>query len=171
MNKVNKISDGVFQLENSYNVLDSDLISLIKDDCISNKKKRSRINFHQSPSDYVQEMIIAMHINTDIPVHRHINKCESFHLIEGRVCVVLFKENSSQIFEEIILDSTKRPFYRLNTNIDHLVIPLSLITIIHETTEGPFNTESSIIPEWSLTKSGHDTLKLIKSNVVSKHKE
>ena len=162
-----KISDGVFLLNQDYSVLNEDLIKSIKKDCLSNEKKRSRINFHRSSDELVQEMIIAMHKNTDIDVHAHKNKSESFHIIEGRICIVLFEGETNVEMDRIYLSSKGyQNYYRMNSEIFHLVVPLSEITIIHETTQGPFQTNSAIYPEWALTKAGKELIKSLKSEIL-----
>ena len=169
MKNLTKLSEGVFVLDNQYSILSDDLVDFLKKDCLNNRKKRSRINFHRSSDSQVHEMMIAMHKATEIAVHAHQNKSESFHLIEGDICVVLFKEDTYEELERIYLSSKKSPkYYRMNSDIYHLVIPISEITIIHETTQGPFEANSSLIPSWSLSEKGKAVLRSIRSEIQNK---
>ena len=102
MNNLTKLSDGVYHLNEDYSVLTEDLIEFLKKDCLNNQKKRSRINFHRSSDSLVHEMMIAMHNTTEIDVHAHDNKSESFHLIEGDICIVLFKDNTSKELDRVL---------------------------------------------------------------------
>ena len=166
MNNLNKLSDGVYQLSEEYSVLTEDLIEFLKKDCLNNQKKRSRINFHRSSDSLVHEMMIAMHNTTEIDVHAHHNKSESFHLIEGDICVVLFRGNTSKELDRIYLSAKKLPsYYRMNADIYHLVIPISEITIIHETTQGPFKANSSLIPSWTFSESGKALVSSIRTQI------
>tara|TARA_Y100001968_G_C19315474_1_gene696435 strand:- start:472 stop:1014 length:543 start_codon:yes stop_codon:yes gene_type:complete len=165
-NNITKLSEGVYQLNEAYSCLDYSLIKLLKEDCKSNTKKRSRINFHRNSKELVQEMIIALHHDTKVDVHRHISKSESFHIIEGKLAIVLFQNDSSKILDTIQLESkSNHCFYRLNSELDHLVIPLSEIVIIHETTQGPFIPGDPNVPIWAKGKTGFDQVESIRYNM------
>ena len=169
MKNLTKLSDGVYCLNQEYSVFTEDLISFIKEDCLNNKKKRSRINFHIHSDCLVHEMMIAMHNTTEINVHAHKNKSESFHLIEGDLCIVLFKDETPEELDRIYLSAKNKPnYYRMNSDIYHLVIPITEITVIHETTQGPFEVNSSLIPAWSFSKNGKAILKSIRSQILNK---
>ena len=161
------IADGVFQFTSPVGILDQTMIELLIEDCRSNKKGRSRINFHQSPSDLVQEMIIAMHQRTDIAVHKHLYKSESFHVLYGEIAVVLFDGNTSDVNQTIRLKSgSDTQYYRLSTDMYHLVVPISDVSVIHETTQGPFEPESAQIADWSTSDAGRSIVRSIRSNLL-----
>ena len=161
------IADGVFQLTTPVGILDQAMIDMLISDCKLNSKKRSRINFHQSPSDLVHEMIIAMHRDTDFAVHKHISKPESFHVLHGEIAVVLFSGNGPDIYEVINLNSyIGTNYYRLSCDLFHLVVPLTEVSIIHETTQGPFHSNSAQIADWSLSESGNSIVKSIKQTLL-----
>ena len=157
-----KIADGVYQAQGEFIVLTPEYKQFLLHDSSNNYKKRSRINFHPSPASQVQEMVIALDRNTCLDVHQHFNKSESFHVIEGTLIVVLFDSRGS-IMEEITLSSLgPNPFYRLDSAIDHLVIPVSKNVLMHETTCGPFVQGDCRVPEWSLTRKAQDRIESIR---------
>ena len=53
----------------------------------------------------------------------------------------------------------------MNSDIYHLVIPISEITIIHETTQGPFKANSSLIPSWTFSESGKNIVSSIRTQI------
>ena len=165
--QIAKIQEGVLEVSSQHNfhVLDDGLVETLINEARSTKLLRARINFHHQDSK-VHEMIICLLCDTKVFVHRHHNKSESFHLIHGSLCVVLFKDASSQVLETIYLEAgTSNCFYRLNTSIYHLVIPLSEYVIMHETTPGPFVPNETEIAEWSLTEEGASLVSSIRSLV------
>ena len=163
-----KLSDGVFRSSGAYSVLTPEYVNLIKEDALANHLKRSRINFHDTDESSVHEMILCLHESTRLNVHRHINKTESFHLIEGVLAVVLFANDSTGILDTIIIRSGYSScFYRLNHSIDHLVVPLSEFVIMHETTSGPFSSDLTIQPIWSKSTKGKAMIRSIVSNLRS----
>ena len=116
-------------------VSSSDIRSL-KERARASKLKRSRICVHTDNDNLVHEMIIAMTKDTRITPHKHINKEESFHILEGKLTIVLFDENGL-ITERIDLgeyQSGQKFFYRLPKNLFHTVIVHSDIAVIHEVT-------------------------------------
>ena len=83
--------------------------------------------------------------------HKHINKSESYHLIEGRFDLVFFTENGdiNKIVEMGNYKSNKNFYFRINKPIYHTLIIKSKICIFHETTNGPFKKNETINASWS----------------------
>ncbi len=113
--------------------------------------RRARFCLHRDENDKVHEMVIAFCRDSYVPPHRHRNKSESFHMIEGRLLVVLFDDRGlvTRKIEMTPLPEGKTFFYRLNMEQWHTVIPLTDFVIIHETTAGPFKKEESDFPAWA----------------------
>lgn len=109
--------------------------------------KRARLCLHLSKEDLVQEMVIALHRDTYLRPHRHQNKTESFHMIEGEVCVCFFEE-SGEIRQTLRLsaDLKKTFLYRLSDPLWHTVIPLTEFAVFQEVATGPFS--ASEYPLW-----------------------
>ena len=113
--------------------------------------RRARFCLHRDENDKVHEMVIAFCRDSYVPPHRHRNKSESFHVIEGRLLVVFFNEQGAVTgkMEMSPLAAGKTFFYRLNAEQWHTVIPLTDFVILHETTPGPFRKEESDFPAWA----------------------
>ena len=54
--------------------------------------KRARICLHKNDEEMVQEMIIAFCKDSYIRPHRHIDKSESYHIIEGRIEIIFYND-------------------------------------------------------------------------------
>lgn len=109
--------------------------------------RRARYCLHQSHDDKVQEMVIAFCRDSKIPVHRHKNKSESFHVIEGEL-EVLFYDNDGKITKKIKMGpiGSGLPFlYRLANEQWHSSKLLTDCVVIHETVAGPFIKEEDEI--------------------------
>lgn len=113
--------------------------------------RRFRYCLHKTPDDLVQQMVIAFCRDSEIPIHRHRNKTESFHIIEGEVDVKFFADDGSEL-ESIHLGELNSgyPFiYRLSAPIWHTVKPCTEFVILHEITAGPFNSKDvEILKRW-----------------------
>ena len=117
----------------------------IKEEAARAPLRRSRYCLHHNTTDTVQEMVIAFCRDSVVPVHRHKNKSESFHIIEGRVELIFFTDQAEIIdrFEMGPIDSGLPFVYRLASEKWHMVRPLTEMVVIHETISGPFIKEES----------------------------
>ena len=109
--------------------------------------RRARYCLHQSHTDKVQEMVIAFCRDSIIPIHRHKNKSESFHVIEGKLGV-LFYDNDGNVTRKIKMGpiGSGLPFlYRLASEYWHNSKLLTDYVVIHEIVAGPFIKEKDEI--------------------------
>lgn len=170
MGELIRVSDGVYQSFDDYYVVSTEDLDLLKNDCLINAKKRSRINCHLSSKSLVHEMIVCLHKTTEIDVHAHYHKSESFHILEGELAIVLFDELLPKVNDIIYLSSESLVrFYRLNDSIFHLVVPLSEYCIFHETTQGPFVQGDSLVPPWASLPEGACIIKKLRLDFFSGH--
>ncbi|MFH2091037.1 MAG: WbuC family cupin fold metalloprotein [Pseudomonadota bacterium] len=109
--------------------------------------KRARYCLHASHDDGVQEMVLVLIKDTVVPIHRHPNKSESFHIIEGQLEVALFNDSGDQIDSIKMgpIGSGLNFIYRINTSAWHTVRVISDMVVIHETIEGPFNCKMDVL--------------------------
>lgn len=121
--------------------------------------KRSRLCLHHDPQDQVHEMVIAFCRGSYVRPHRHQNKSESFHVIEGE-CEVLFFDDAGQVVSRLKMGPAPDQvfLYRLASPRWHTVIPLSEFVVLHETTSGPFLPDQAEYAEWS--PEAEDTLEV-----------
>lgn len=141
----------VIQATNEITTVRRQDLQVIKDNAARSSKLRSRICAHKSSTDKLHEMIITLQRGCYIRPHKHPNKAESFHIIEGLAYVVIFKENG-EIAEVIPMGdyySQYNFYYRIESPLFHTVVVLSDQLIFHETTSGPFHKEETIVAPWS----------------------
>ena len=137
---------------------DQDIITIetgdlkkLKESAQESELLRSRYCLHHDNEAQVHEMIIAFCIDTYVRPHRHINKTESFHVIEGELNIVFFDDNGNitRVLNMKPIGSDGPFVYRLANEQWHMVIPLIDETIIHEVTCGPFIKDESVFAPWS----------------------
>lgn len=112
---------------------------------------RSRICAHRDSANTLHEMIITLSRCSYIRPHRHFGKCESFHMIEGELDVVIFDENG-QITDVVRMGpygAGRCFFYRMADPLFHTVLVRTETVIFHETTNGPFVREDTEFAEWA----------------------
>jgi cupin fold WbuC family metalloprotein len=112
---------------------------------------RARVCLHRENNDAVHQMIIAHHRRSYTHPHRHRSKSESFHVLEGRLAVVLF-DDEGRVTRRILLSppgSGEPAVYRLSASLWHTVVPLTDHVVFHEITSGPFVRGSGEAASWA----------------------
>lgn len=157
-----RINDEVFVAKESIVVLGDEELAFIREKAFSSPRKRSRICAHRHPEDLLHEMFIALSKQTYIQPHRHRQKSESFHIIEGTVDVVLFEDDGA-IHDVVRLGcfgSGRACFYRLDSLRYHTLLIRSELLVMHEVTNGPFDRE---LTEYAPFAPDEKDLELIKN--------
>ncbi len=133
-------------------------IEFLKAKASRNRRKRVRLCAHRSIEDPVHEMLIVHSKGTYVRPHKHPDKSESFHIIEGKLKIVIFNE-SGDILEVINMGdhpSEDAFFYRLSESYFHTVIPISDLVVFHETTDGPFRGDHTVFAPWAPAENEHE---------------
>jgi cupin fold WbuC family metalloprotein len=130
-------------------------IQQLKAGALSNERKRMRICAHPENTDRLHEMLIAMARQTYVRPHRHLNKSESVHVIEGTARVVIFKDDGAihQVIPLGDFASGRTFFYRMAAPEFHTLLIDSDVLIVHETTNGPFERADTIFAPWAPDES------------------
>jgi cupin fold WbuC family metalloprotein len=128
-----------------------DWLSRLKTSAIESPLGRSRVCVHVDDATAVQEMILAMRQDVLFRPHRHPNKTESFHMIEGALDVVVFDEGGRPIrgIQLAAIGGGKSFYYRLNEAHYHAILPRTPLVIFHETTTGPFSKNDAQFADWA----------------------
>lgn len=140
----------VFRQQDHVIVVGEEWIERVKASARAEPLRRARLNLHHHESDVVQEMIIAFCDDTLIVPHRHLGKSEAFHMVEGRLDVVLF-DDDGKVTQRVRLGAAGSglpTLYRLNCPAWHLVIPLDEMVVVHEIASGPFSKDATSPPDW-----------------------
>ena len=155
--ELNEVSEEVlYTLDPVTKVAVTDIESL-KGRALANPRERARICTHLSVDDSVHEMLIVHTKGTYIPPHKHLGKSESFHIIEGRLDIVMF-DDAGEVVDVIEMGeyaSGDTFFWRISESYYHTVIPRSEIVVFHETTRGPFRREDLVHGPWAPPEDDH----------------
>jgi cupin fold WbuC family metalloprotein len=141
-----KQSDEVYIAQNDIVSFGTEEVLFLKIAAAQNKRNRARICAHKSNHDPMHEMLIAIGSRSYIQPHKHFQKTESFHIIEGLVDVVTLNEEG-RILEVIGLgdfNSGLPYFCRISAAEFHTLKIRSEILIMHEVTTGPFDKKLTI---------------------------
>ena len=139
---ITRVSDEVYIAKEEIVQFDTRAVEFLKECAIRNPRGRARICAHKNPTDTLHEMLIAIRTDSYIRPHRHHDKVESFHLIEGTADVVILNEQGD-ITDIVSLGENGTFYYRLDTPRYHTLLINSPVLVIHEITNGPFDLAQS----------------------------
>lgn len=114
-------------------------------------RRRIRICAHPSDAASLHEMLIVHARGGYVRPHKHLDKSESVHVVEGAADLFLFDDDGG-VTERIPLGdyaSDRRFYYRLDAPVYHSLVIRSEHFVMHEVTSGPFRREQTVFPPWA----------------------
>lgn len=165
-----EINEEVLYTQDRITCVNSKDIELLKSKAAANKRKRVRICSHIDKNDSLHEMLIVHNMGIYVRPHKHNDKSESFHIIEGCLDVVTFDDHGNilNVIEMGEFTSGKCFYYRLSASHFHTVIPKTDWVVFHETTNGPFNREDTEFSDWSPPEDDENAQKVYLDNLIEK---
>ena len=90
--RLSKINDEVLVADEQIVHLSGIDIALLKHQALANARRQIRVCTHHDTNDRLHEILIVHTRGTNVRPHKHLNKSESAHIIEGEVDVVFLDE-------------------------------------------------------------------------------
>lgn len=152
--KFRQVSPEVFVATDGVVAIDRGDLAALRAQALTNPSRKARICAHPSVGDALHEMVIVHMSGAYVRPHKHPRKSESFHMIEGRLDIVLF-DDVGQVDRVIALaaDGPGSLFYRLSECRFHTVVPRSDVVVFHEVTNGPFDRSETVFAAWAPDES------------------
>lgn len=95
-------------------------------------------NFHQSLEDKCHRMLNAVELGTDIPIHRHPDKDESFVILRGKVRSTTYNDDGS-VIDSVVLNQEDGIYgVDIPKGVWHNLESLAPGSVIFECKEGPY---------------------------------
>lgn len=148
---VHQASPEVFYSERTFLTVSAAEIAWLKNEAARLPRRRARLCAHPDPSATLHEMVIVHGHMAYVRPHRHLDKAESLHVLEGTVRALLFDQDGG-IVDVVDMGpfGTGRPyFYRMPQGIFHSLLISSDWLVFHEATEGPFDPARTEFPSWA----------------------
>lgn len=119
-------------------IIDKKLIGGVIEEAKKSPRLRKNYNFHQSLGDKCHRFLNALEVGTEVPVHHHVTKDETFIILKGRIRVNTYNDEG-EILESIVLSQEEgRIGVDIPKNTWHNVECLESGSVIFEVKEGPF---------------------------------
>ncbi|MCW8916127.1 MAG: WbuC family cupin fold metalloprotein [Magnetovibrio sp.] len=109
-----------------------------------------RICLHGASDDPFHNMIILEYPGSRyFRPHRHREKGETCHMIDGSLQLFVF-DDDGRILKSENMSADDNPIFRVGAKQWHTLIPVSSPVIYHESKPGPFfGDEDSLYPTWA----------------------
>tara|TARA_Y100000294_G_C8463436_1_gene299638 strand:- start:20 stop:388 length:369 start_codon:yes stop_codon:yes gene_type:complete len=93
--------------------------------------------------------------------HKHLEKIEVFHIIEGLIDLAFFNEKGeiTQVFKMGEPSLGETFFFRNDNPVYHTVYIHSEFFIFHETTNGPFDPSQTVVAPWAPDENNKEDVK------------
>jgi len=118
--------------------IDVELLNRVSAQAKAAERLRMNYNFHESLEDKCHRMLNAVEPGTQVPIHRHPTKDESFVVLRGKVKVTTYNDDGS-IIEDVVLSQESGNYgVDIPKNVWHNLESLEPDSVIFECKEGPF---------------------------------
>jgi len=145
----NKARSMSFFCKNDIVSIDSQTIDLLIQESRKHQSCDVRISLHKSPEETFHNMIILQNKGNYYRPHKHTNKEETYHIINGKMIAFIFNDHG-EILQFDALSSTDKLMYRIPKNTWHVSYPLSQFVVFHESKPGPFiGQKETIFANWA----------------------
>ena len=119
-------------------IIDTELLDKVAEQAKASPRLRMNYNFHQSLDELCHRFINAVEPGTEVPIHKHPTKDETFVILRGKVRVTTHRGNGS-IIEDVVLSQESGNYgVDIPKNVWHKLESLEPGSFIFECKEGPF---------------------------------
>ncbi len=119
-------------------IIDDTLLNRVREEAKASPRLRKNYNFHQSLEDKCHRFLNALEMGTEIPIHHHPTKDETFILLKGRVRVSTYHDDGSVKESIVLCQEEGRYGVDIPKNTWHSLECLESGSVIFEVKEGPF---------------------------------
>ena len=119
-------------------VIDRQLLDTVSDQAKTSPRLRMNYNFHQSLDEKCHRFLNAVEPGTEVPIHKHPTKDETFVILRGKVKVTTHNDDGS-IKESVVLNPEEGRYgVNIPKGVWHTLESLESGSCIFECKEGPF---------------------------------
>ena len=119
-------------------IIDELLLNEVQIKAKDSPRLRMNYNFHGSLDDKCHRMLNAIEPGTDISIHRHPTKDESFVVLRGKVRVTTYNDDGTVIESIVLCQEEGRYGVDIKKGVWHNLESLEPNSVIFECKEGPF---------------------------------
>ena len=106
-----------------------------------------RLCLHEGPEATLHDMIVVQYGGQYFRPHKHLEKSESYHMIEGEMGVVIF-DDEGKVVDACRMDTSNTTVYGVGAGMYHTNFPLADVVVYHESRPGPLGGGDNILAPW-----------------------
>ena len=119
-------------------IIDNELIDRVVEQAKESPRLRMNYNFHPSLDDKCHRLLNALEPRTEVPIHRHGTKDETFIILRGRVRVNIYNDRGEVTQTTVLCQEEGNLGVDIPKGLWHNVECLEPGSVIFEVKEGPF---------------------------------
>ena len=119
-------------------IIDKLLLDSVTKQAKASPRLRMNYNFHQSLDEKCHRFLNAVEPGTEVPIHRHPTKDETFVLLRGRVIVKTYNDDGSVIESVELCPDEGKYGVNIPKGVWHNLESLESDSVFFECKEGPF---------------------------------
>ncbi len=119
-------------------IIDTELLDKVSEHAKASPRLRMNYNFHRSLDEKCHRFLNAVEPGTEVPIHKHPTKDETFVILRGKVRVSTHRDDGA-IIEDVVL-CPEEGMYGVNIpkGVWHKLEAIEPNSVIFECKEGPF---------------------------------
>lgn len=119
-------------------VIDNKILDDLSAQAKASPRLRMNYNFHQSLDELCHRMLNALEPGTEVPIHHHPDKDETFVILRGKIRVTTYNDDGS-VIDSVVLCQDEGIFgVDIPKNVWHTLEALEPNSCIFECKQGPF---------------------------------
>ena len=119
-------------------IIDEQLLNEVGAQAKESPRLRMNYNFHQSLDELCHRFLNAVEPGTEVPIHKHPTKDETFVILRGKVRVTTHRDDGSVIEDYILCPGDGNYGVNIPKGVWHKLECIEENSVIFECKEGPF---------------------------------
>ena len=119
-------------------VIDKILLDKVSEQAKTSSRLRMNYNFHQSLDEKCHRFLNAVEPGTEVPIHKHPTKDETFVILRGKVRVTTHNDDGSIIDDVVLCPEEGKYGVNIPKGVWHTIEAMAPNSVIFECKEGPF---------------------------------
>ncbi|WP_024993569.1 WbuC family cupin fold metalloprotein [Phocaeicola paurosaccharolyticus] len=124
-------------------IIEKSLLEKVSSEAKKSPRLRMNYNFHQSLDDKCHRMLNAVEPGSEVPIHRHPTKDESFVVLRGKVRVTTYNDDGSMLESVVLCQEDGRYGVDISKNVWHNLESLESGAVIFECKDGKYGSDGS----------------------------
>lgn len=119
-------------------IIDTELLDKVSEEAKESPRLRMNYIFHLSLDEKCHRFLNAVEPGTEVPIHKHPTKDETFVILRGKVRVTTHNDDGTIIDDVVLCNEEGRYGVDIPKNVWHKLESLESNSVIFECKQGPF---------------------------------